>query len=179
MRSGDPAATLGYRIYDVKVSRVDRRGNEQSIQTDISIYPPETALNFLASADDIENIFTYALVADYGVTVSGGDTTDVRVVGNVYAAADYRNNGIYGGTIVNTAEPYTINNSKAGNVVGGVADMSDESIYSGIFVDDEHNSEPISLSMMSAMQLSSSLFALKIYLTSSNSKTITSSVLFE
>ena len=134
IRSDNPASTLGYRIYDVKVSRVDRRGNEQSIKTDITIYPPETALNFLATAADIDNIFTYALVADYGVTVSGGDTTDVRVVGNVYAAADYRNNGIYGGTIVNTAEPYTINNSKAGNVVGGVADMSDESIYSGIFV---------------------------------------------
>ena len=134
VRSGDPAATLGYRIYDVKVSRVDRRGNEQSIQTDISIYPPETALNFLASADDIENIFTYALVADYGVTVSGGDTTDVRVVGNVYAAADYRNNGIYGGTVETANETYTITGSQPGNVVGNVANLSDESLYSGIFV---------------------------------------------
>ena len=134
IRSDNPASTLGYRINNVKVSRVDRRGNEQSIQTDISIYPPETALNFLATADDIENIFTYALVADYGVTVSGGDTTDVRVVGNVYAAADYRNNGIYGGTVVNTTTPYTIIDSKPGNVVGNVANLNDESMYSGIFV---------------------------------------------
>ena len=102
--------------------------HEQSITTDISIYPPEDALNFLGSTTDLENVFTYAMVADYGIEVSGGSTTDVRVAGNVYAASDMRNNGIYKASIDGTGK-------LTGSQPGGDGKTS-ASAYSGIFVTD-------------------------------------------
>ena len=142
IQSTNPVATIGYKVQDITVSRVDKNGNEQSITTDITIYPPKSALNFLASADDLENLFTYALAADYGIEVTGGSTTNVRIVGNVYAAADFRDNGIYGGTITDpTASTLgTITGSRAGG-----AQTDDNSNYSGIFV----SGQGTSLSMSS------------------------------
>lgn len=127
LQSSNPKKTVGYSIKDITVSRIDDKGNEQSITTDISIYPPEEALNFLASGSDLENVFTYAMVADYGLEISGGATTDVRITGNVYAANDTRNNGIYKGSIDSNA--HKINGSKTGG-----DGSTDASLYSGIFV---------------------------------------------
>lgn len=124
----NPASVVGYVIKDITVTRTDKKGNEQSITTDISIYPPEDALNFLGSTTDLENVFTYAMVADYGVEVSGGSTTDVRVAGNVYAASDMRNNGIYKASIDGTGK-------LTGSQSGGDGRTS-ASAYSGIFVTD-------------------------------------------
>lgn len=127
--TSNPKKTVGYAIKNITVSRTDEKGNLQSITTDISIYPPKEALNFLGSALDLENVFTYAMVADYGVDLSGGKTTDVRITGNVYAGSDTRNNGIYGGTIDPT------NNVITDSTNGGDG-KTDESLYSGIFVSD-------------------------------------------
>lgn len=126
--TANPASVVGYVIKDITVTRTDKKGNEQSITTDISIYPPEDALNFLGSTTDLENVFTYAMVADYGVEVSGGSTTDVRVAGNVYAASDMRNNGIYKASIDGTGK-------LTGSQRGGDGRTS-ASAYSGIFVTD-------------------------------------------
>ena len=141
--SKSPVTTLGYSITDITVSRVDEKGNDQSITTDITIYPPEEAMNFLGTGSDLENIFTYAMVADYGVVIGATPTdagtlaeqqSNVRVAGNMYAAKDTRNNGIYGATVSGSVaasgeESLTLANSK----VGGTG-TTDDSLYSGLFV---------------------------------------------
>lgn len=124
-----PVKVMGYKISDITVSRTDKKGNSQSINTDITIYPPKNSLNFLASANDLSSAFTYTCAADYGIEVSGAATA-VRLNGNVYAGSDYRNNGIYGGTVAsNVASGNTISGSK--NLGDGIADNSK---YSGIYV---------------------------------------------
>ena len=137
----NPSSVVGYMIKDITVTRTDKKGNEQSITTDISIYPPEDALNFLGSTTDLENVFTYAMVADYGVEISGGSTTDVRVAGNVYAASDMRNNGIYKATIDGTGK-------LSGGQRGGNGRTS-ASAYSGIFVTDSGTSLNLQSDIMS------------------------------
>ena len=126
--TSNPASVVGYMIKDITVTRTDKKGNEQSITTDISIYPPEDALNFLGSSTDLENVFTYAMVADYGIEISGGNTTDVRVAGNIYAASDMRNNGIYKASVDGTGK-------LSGSQAGGDG-KTNASAYSGIFVTD-------------------------------------------
>ena len=127
LQSTNPKKTVGYSIKDITVSRIDDKGNEQSITTDINIYPPDEAMNFLASGTDLENVFTYAMVADYGLEISGGAATDVRVTGNIYAAKDTRNNGIYKGSI-DTSNHKILNSQAGGDGSTG------SSLYSGIFV---------------------------------------------
>ncbi len=130
VQSANPVATIGYRIQDITVSRMDEKGNLQSITTDIAIYPPDKALNFLATGIDLENLFTYAMVADYGLDITATSKSDVRVTGNVYTASDMRNNGIYKGAIAADASGKY---SFAGSQPGGDG-TTDGSKYSGIYV---------------------------------------------
>ncbi len=132
----------GYRITGVTVSRTDDKGNQQSISTDFIITPPEDALNFLASAQSLSDVFSYNVVADYGLEFSQGTNNTCRLTGNVYTGSDMRNNGIYGGTIANyvaaSGESYSkkIVNSTAGNIGRETANSS---VYSGIYVSGKNN----------------------------------------
>lgn len=139
--SKNPVATLGYAITDLTVSRVDEKGNDQSITTDLTIYPPEEAMNFLGTGTDLENIFTYSMVADYGIVV-GATKTDsgvlapqkstVTVSGNMYAAKDTRNNGIYGASVSGGTDD-DADITLSGSSAGGDGSTPD-SLYSGLFV---------------------------------------------
>ncbi len=136
--SNNPVQVIGYTMKNITVSRVDDKGNNQSITTDITIYPPEEDMDFIGSGIDIENIFTYSMVADYGLQVeAAGAKNEVRIVGNIYAANDMRDNGLYEGTVSNVgvsgdaSGAFTRRVTPSGTRPTGA---TDDSKYSGIFV---------------------------------------------
>ncbi len=136
--SNNPVQVIGYTMKNITVSRVDDKGNNQSITTDITIYPPEENMDFIGSGIDIDNIFTYSMVADYGLQIdASGAKNEVRIVGNIYAANDMRDNGLYEGTITNTAVSGDASGAFSRKVTPSgtrPTGATDDSKYSGIFV---------------------------------------------
>lgn len=114
----------GYSFKNVMVSRTDSKGNTESITTDIEILPPDFDVNFLSSTNDVDTLFSYAVVADYGIDITGTGANSVGISGNVFAGLDHgRNNMIKTKNV-------------AGTVVDANAGLGDtkNSKYSGIYV---------------------------------------------
>lgn len=136
--SKNPVRIIGYTMTGIKVSRKDpKTGNLQSIDTDISIYPPkDTVFNFLASGSDVENVFSYAMVADYGIEVGSPTmSTNAKIVGNLYSGSDTRNNGIYHGRVVSADATSTSLYKITGDTsYREPATTPNASEYSGLFV---------------------------------------------
>lgn len=114
----------GYSFKNIMVSRTDSKGNTQSITTDIDIMPPEFDVNFLSSANSVDTLFSYSIIADYGIEIDGTGTESIAISGNVFAGLDNgRNNMI-----------------KTRNVAGTIVDVNAKdgstkaSKYSGIYV---------------------------------------------
>jgi len=64
---------------------------EQTIQTDIEISRPDFDVNFDSSSVDIDNLFSYCMIADSGIEVNESAGTSLTINGNVYAASYFYN----------------------------------------------------------------------------------------
>ncbi len=63
----------------------------QTISTDIEISRPDFDVNFNSNNLDIDNLFSYCLVADSGVEINSSQNSNLMINGNIYAATDFYN----------------------------------------------------------------------------------------
>lgn len=114
---------------------------EQSITTDIVLTEPEYNVSFDINSTSTDSIYEYAVLADMGVEIGEDDdteTVDVSINGNIYAANDYYNKNYNDNEDTKVSVKYE---NKPTTTWGS----TDDSVYSGIFV----NGKKSSLTMLS------------------------------
>lgn len=100
----------------------------QSILTDIVVSQPEYNVSFDVAASSGDSFYNFALLADMGVEINGGQTNaDVNVKGNIYAASDYYNKDYNSVAATKVTDKYA-------STVTTHWGTTDNSAYSGIFV---------------------------------------------
>lgn len=97
-------------IKDVTLTRTQQYKNSadgmytQTISADIVISEPDFEVKFNNINADYSAIFDYALVADMGIEINQGKSTNLSIIGNVYAASDYYNKSYNDELIDNSAK---------------------------------------------------------------------------
>lgn len=120
----------------VNVSGSESGRYEQSITTDIVLRQPEYNVSFDISSQSSNSLYDYAVLADMGIEVGSGNDTDaaeVTVNGNLYAASDYYNKNYNGDKKKKVTSYYDDHETTKWGT-------TDNSLYSGIFVDGEKSS---------------------------------------
>ena len=120
----------------VNVSGSESGRYEQSITTDIVLRQPEYNVSFDTTSQSSNALYDYAVLADMGIEVGSGNDTDaaeVTVNGNLYAASDYYNKNYNGDDKKKVTSYYDDHKTTKWGT-------TDNSLYSGIFVDGEKSS---------------------------------------
>lgn len=121
-------STAAARKVDVEGS--DPNGGDtfvQTITTDIVIGEPEFDIDFNTISAELSNLYSFALIADKGVEVSGV-ATKVNITGNMYAASDFYNKQY-------NIEPETKVTNYTSDKESLANGLNKNSMYSGLFVD--------------------------------------------
>ena len=75
-----------------KYSRSAAKGTfTQTISTDIEINRPDFDVQFNSNNLDIDNLFSYCMIADSGVEINENQGSKLTINGNIYAASDFYN----------------------------------------------------------------------------------------